>query len=267
MDIKKTKFYQYIRKCYYDLKNFPETKENFFIEKNIRRFKNIHQGEVCFVVGNGPSLTATDLTKLYQLKIPTFACNRIHLIFPQTEWRPTYYFISDRKIAAQYTDEIEGVPIDHRFFPKRYRGTIKNGLFYNELWFDYEKEGKFSKDAGKGIYPAGSVTTEMIQFAYYMGFSEIYLIGVDFSYSVSNAINDKTYSYHGENNYFVKGYLKEGEIADRPNITANLLGFHAARDAIESEGRVIMNATRGGKLEVFKRIDLDSLLKKIEEEL
>ena len=51
-----------------------------------------------------------------------------------------------------------------------------------------------------------------------------------------------------------------------PNVNANLLGFHAAREAIEGQGRVIENATRGGKLEVFRRVDLDELFARWERE-
>lgn len=266
MGIKNTIAYQGIRKTYYALKNWDTTKDNINIYREIRAYKNLHRGEKCVIVGNGPSLKAEDLGKLHKLNIPTFACNRIYLIFSQTDWRPTYYFISDEKIVAQYSDDVDGVPANHRFFPKRCRGKIKNGVFYNELESDYEKEGKFSLDAAKGIYTAGTVTAEMIQFAYYMGFSEIYLIGVDFSYAITNKIDQRTYKYDGESNYFIKDYLKPGEVADMPNIAANLLGFNAARDAIEAQGRVIKNATRGGKLEVFERADLDTLLLKWEEE-
>lgn len=265
MTIKETGVYKNVRRCYYALKNWDETKDNLIIAKSICPYRDIHKGQACVVVGNGPSLRAEDLEAIYKLGIPTFACNRINLIFPQTNWRPSYYFISDEKIVAQYSDEVEGVSPEHRFFPKKYRNRIQNGVFYNDIYFEYEKEGMFSTDAAKGVYPAGSVTTEMIQFAYYMGFSEIYLIGVDFSYATSKKVDDKTYTYSGESNYFVKDYLKEGEIADLPNVKANLLGFHAAKQAIETNGRVIKNATRGGKLEVFDRVDLDGLLKKWED--
>ncbi len=254
--------YKKIRELYYAVKEWEITKENLELSKRIRPFKDIHKGQACVIVGNGPSLKADDLSEIYNLGIPTFACNRIHLIFPQTDWRPTYYFISDAKIVEQYDGNIDGVPENHRFFPKKYKNLIEKGIFYNDIYFEYEKEGKFSFDAAKGIYPAASVTTEMIQFAYYMGFTEIYLIGVDFSYAVTQKIDNKTYSYQGEDNYFVKGYLKPGEIADMPNIKANLLGFEAARKAITSKGKIIMNATRGGKLEVFERINLDELFEK-----
>lgn len=266
LKVKETKPYIKVRTFYYALKNWKITKDNLEVEWSLKRYKNLHKGEKCVVVGNGPSLRAEDLTRLDKLRIPTFACNRIHLIFPQTEWRPTYYFISDAKIVEQYSDDVDGVPVDHRFFPKRYREKIKNGLFYNELEFNYELESKFSTNAGKGVYPAGSVTTEMLQFAYFMGFKEIYLIGVDFNYQITNAKADRTYAYQGEDNYFVKGYLKPGEIADMPNVHANLLSFNAAKRTADANGRIIKNATRGGKLEVFDRVNLDKLFEEWEAE-
>lgn len=265
MNIKETKPYIAIRNVYYALKNWKKTCDDWKIYRGIRPLKDKHKGQACVVVGNGPSLKVEDLTRLHELKIPTFACNRIHLIFPQTSWRPTYYFMSDEKLVKQYDDDVPDVPVHRRFFPKQYRGTICNGVFYNSIQFDYEHEGKFSLDAARGICPAASVTTEMIQFAYYMGFSEIYLIGVDFSYAVTQKLDSKTYSYQGENNYFIPGYLKPGEVADMPNVNANLLGFNAAKVAIEGQGRIIKNATRGGKLEVFERVNLDELFTRWEE--
>lgn len=265
MKLKESGPYRFVRKTYYSLKYWEVTKDRLKAKYMVRPYKDKHNGKVCVIVGNGPSLKASDLTKLNELGIATFACNRIYLIFDQTDWRPTYYFMSDEKLMSQYDDNIPDVPACNRFFPKRYWNRIYNGRFYNELDFDYEKEGKFSLDAAEGVYPAGSVTTEMIQFAYYMGFKEIYLIGVDFSYAMTNVLNNKTYSYQGENNYFIKGYLKDGEVADMPNVAANLLSFHAAKSAIEGQGRIIMNATRGGKLEVFDRINLDDLFERWEE--
>lgn len=262
MGIKASKIYVFVRKIYFVIKNWKTTKDNLQIGCKLKKYKNKHIGESCVIVGNGPSLKVEDLSILHKLGISTFGCNRIYLVFEQTNWRPTYYFMSDKNLVAQYTDEIEGVPKENRFFPKRYRNQIRNGVFYNELPFNYEKEGKFSLDASKGIYPAGSVTTEMIQFAYYMGFSEIYLIGVDFNYAISNVLNNHTYTYDGENNYFIKDYLKPGEVADIPNVAANLLSYHKAKDVIENHGRIIKNATRGGKLEVFERVDLDELFNK-----
>ena len=66
-----------------------------FQHPELRRFKNSHLGERCFIVGNGPSLKIEDLEKLYVNGEITFAFNMIYKIFDQTLWRPTYYGISD----------------------------------------------------------------------------------------------------------------------------------------------------------------------------
>jgi hypothetical protein len=42
-----------------------------------------------WIIGNGPSLASTDLSLLKDEV--TFATGRINLIYPKTEWRPTYY--------------------------------------------------------------------------------------------------------------------------------------------------------------------------------
>lgn len=263
--IKSSAPYSFARKSYYAIRNWERTKEDFKIKQQIHRYKNIVHGGTCAVIGNGPSLRMEDLSKLHRLGIPTFACNRVYLAFDQTDWRPTYYFMSDRKLLQSYNGEMDAFQTIPCFFPRRFRGEAKHGNFYNELDFDFRKEGRFSLDAAKGVYPGGSITTEMLQFAYYMGFTEIYLIGVDFSYNITVQKDKDTYSYQGENNYFISGYLKPGEVADMPNFEANLMAFQAAKDAIEGQGRVIRNATRGGKLEVFERADLDELLEKWEQ--
>ena len=55
--------------------------------------KDIHKGQRGFVVGNGPSLKACDLTKIRgEVSI---ASNLIHLIYDQTLWRPTYLTVVD----------------------------------------------------------------------------------------------------------------------------------------------------------------------------
>ena len=269
LKIKNSKPYSAVRRAFYALKNWDETKDRLQIERKLRKYKDIHKGEPCVVIGNGPSLKIEDLTRLHELGIRTFGCNRVTLAFPQTPWRPDYYFISDENLLAGYEDEVDGVPADHRFFPKKFREKgLKNGVFYGPSpeFYDYEKEGKFSTDVSKGVCGGATVSYEMIQFAYYMGFSEIYLIGMDFSYAVNNPLNDKTYAYQGENNYFIKDYLKPGEISVRQNVTANLLAFRKAKETVEGNGRLIRNATRGGKLEVFDRVSLDDLFVKWEKD-
>lgn len=55
----------------------------------LKKFKNIHKGQRCFIIGTGPSLTVEDL-ELLKDEI-CFGSNRIFEIYPRTSWRPTYY--------------------------------------------------------------------------------------------------------------------------------------------------------------------------------
>lgn len=82
-----------------------------------------------------------------------------------------------------------------------------------------------------------------MQFAVYMGIKELYLIGVDFNYSLKN-------------NHFYKNEIGIQNIFDKENVYA---GYLAAKQYADSHGIKIYNATRGGKLEVFPRVDFDSL--------
>ena len=185
MNIKNTRIYKGIRYLYYSIKNFPKNTKLYIDTKDIKRFFNKHNGEKCFIIGNGPSLKVEDLVNIQNHGYKTFACNRIYLAFKQTSWRPDYYFMSDEKLIEHYDGKVGDIDVNNRFFPLKYKSAIKKGNFYNTIEFDYENEGRFSKNAFEGICPAGTVTSEMIQFAFYMGFREIYLIGVDFSYNIN----------------------------------------------------------------------------------
>ena len=83
-----------------------------------------------------------------------------------------------------------------------------------------------------------------------MGFKEIYLLGVDFSFS-SN--------YKDACNHFIKNYYTKDSkaifFADKESLQA----YMSAREYADKNGIKIYNATRGGKLEVFDRVDFDSL--------
>ena len=60
----------------------------------------------------------------------------------------------------------------------------------------------------------------------------------------------------GMNNYFFKS-TKPDTVIHRPNNM--VLAYKSAKKYADSHGIRIYNATRGGKLEVFERIDFDSL--------
>lgn len=108
----------------------------------------------------------------------------------------------------------------------------------------------------------------MLTLAIYMGFREIYLLGVDSTQSPGV----HTYDFLNLKNHF---YDEEpDELNERQEIMRpydyddnwskyfDLVNRHyqVACDYAEAHGIKIYNATRGGKLDVFERIDVDKIL-------
>ena len=93
--------------------HFEKTKDG----KKLRTLKGRHKGQKCFVIGNGPSLQAHDLQILHDNRIKTFATNRIYNIFPQTDWRPTYYVSEDANVLRGVQKEASAIVADAKFVP------------------------------------------------------------------------------------------------------------------------------------------------------
>lgn len=262
---KQSALYQGIRNKYFYIKNIPERLKKAADTKSLKHYRDLYAGETCFVIGNGPSLKISDLDMIHKLKIKSFACNRVFLAFTETHWRPNFYIVSDSKIVSETsTDKIQ-IPCENMFFPRKFKHNLKKGNYYETLQHDWLNDDKFSTDAYYGVYGRETVIIDALQLAYYMGFTTVYIIGVDFSYNMKNVDKNNLTFENVENNYFIKNYSPIGEVLNLPNQEANILGFKAARKAFESNNRYIYNATRGGKLEVFIRKDLDQVFNEFEE--
>jgi len=74
-------------------------------------FHNLHQGQRCFILGNGPSLRKTDLS-LLEGEV-TFGMNRIYLLFPEMGFSTTYFVSINTLVLEQCAEDIRG----------RYSGT------------------------------------------------------------------------------------------------------------------------------------------------
>ena len=226
-------------------------------KKQLEKFKNVHKGQRCFIVGNGPSLITADLEKLKGEFC--FASHRIYNIFEMTDWRPTYYCAQDFKLIKTSYKEIEKMEIKDKFVAiikvGRYPKLKDCQLVHIITEQFYPGMPQFSNDIANGIYEGFTVSYMCIQLAVYMGFKEIYLLGIDHNYS-------KTTLPSGEvvNNQGVKDHFSENDkIENIPQLYKSILAYEKAKTCESQYGYKIFNATRGGKLEIFERVDFDSL--------
>lgn len=224
------------------------------------QFRNRHRGERCFVIGNGPSLRIDDLDKL-KSEI-TFAANKIYLGFESTTWRPNYYVAEDDHFVRQHHDEIR------RLAGVKFINNNSGGLFkqdhdiikYRQRPVLGDAFPKFSDNALRVLYCGYMVTYISLQLAYYMGFTRVYLLGVDFDYSQLGDGAAFIHQTQHAHDHFVPNYFEPGEVRATPQLSLAEQAMKCAKEFYEAHGRTIWNATRGGKLEVFDRISLDEVL-------
>lgn len=243
----------------------------FMISKSrrkIKSLKNSHCGERCFIIGNGPSLRIDDLEKLNNEF--TIASHKIYTIFEDTNWRPTMYTAQDYKLMQKCANEINNIDVPLKIIAlvKKYNYKKLYGTEYLELKIEKKKPPVFSNDPSKFIYEGMTVSFMNLQLAAYMGFKEIYLLGIDHSYSIEKKSDNTIVINNDVKNYFSDKYLsnefQKGDFSI-PCTEQSTLAYISAKKFADDNNIIVKNATRGGKLEVFERIDFDLLLEDIDD--
>lgn len=217
-------------------------------------YKDIHNGERCFIIATGPSLTMQDLENLKNEK--TISMNSICKLYEETDWRPTYYAIQDNFVFNNMQDILR----QHKEVPVFISDNIWKRFKREKEWIEFPTDtmyhsydilkqkyyARFSDDAYDIVYDGYSIAYSCIELAVYMGFKEIYLLGADCTYL-------------GEKEHFVDSGVED---RSRKYATPKLIvGYEKVKEYADSHGIKVFNATRGGVLEVFPRVDLDAVLK------
>jgi hypothetical protein len=232
---------------------FPFTKRN---RNGIEKFKNIHKGKRCFLIANGLSLKNIDFSSLKNEY--SIGLNRIYIMEKENGFLPTYLCCIDiHAQLLQFFDDYNNLKLPCFF---NWRLHNKFSKKENQYFVKDRLKPSFSIDIAKqGYGTGGSVTYMAMQLAYYMGFNELYLIGKDHSYNTTEKTGTSIESTGKEDNHFIKGYYKPGMKWFAPDLETEEYAYKLARTAFEKGGRIIKDATIGGKLEVFEKIDFYSL--------
>ncbi len=235
----------------------------------VSEFKNKYKGERCFIIGNGPSLNKVDLRLLEDEY--TFGVNAIFYKYDEMGFKPTFYMVEDGHVINDNHDRINRIDYSMKFFPHIYQKNIKhdeNTIFFNaDMGFyqgshPYYCKPRFSQDCSDVIYAGQTVTYMCLQLAFYLGFKEVFLIGMDFDYKVpaTGKVEGLTItSMEDDPNHFHPDYFGKGKKWHFPKLENCLLVYKHAKGVYEENGRKIFNATIGGKLEVYERVDFYGL--------
>lgn len=230
---------------------------------------NAFRGERCFIIGNGPSLNKHDLSLIENEY--TFGVNSFYYKTRETGFRPFFYVVEDSSVMKENIDEIRDYYAPFKFFPTIYKNIHPEAA--NTFFFDmnrgfYEKSSpnyvvpRFSTDASREVFCGQSVTYINLQLAFFMGFTEVYLIGMDFDYVIPESHErngDVLLSDTDDENHFHKDYFGKGKTWKDPKLERVGMNYKMAKLVYECVGRKIFNATVGGKLEIFERVKYEAL--------
>ena len=219
----------------------------------MRSLKNSHNGERCFIVATGPSLTLEDLELIKGEYC--FSMNSIVNLFDKTNFRPNFFAIQDEYVynkiedkISDYRDELKTIYISNSVNNLCHVNGNKVVFNLDYLNHKYNKKkisAKISNNCAYKVYDGYSITFSLLQIAIYMGFKKIYLLGNDCNYDC-----DKThvidYGFDDPNKEMLGMRM--------------ILAYEKVKNDILEKNIEVFNCTRGGMLEVFPRCKLEDIL-------
>ena len=131
-----------------------------------------------------------------------------------------------------------------------------------------KKDGNFKFNNYDEIFFWGGTVLYMnLQLAQYLGFEEVYLIGVDLSYTIPDDATVKgsvITSNSDDPNHFDSTYFGSGKKWHLPETNRMQKSFTNAYLEMKKNGTKLFNATIGGNLKNIPRVEYESLFERSE---
>lgn len=267
-----------------------KVKDKFLFKKNTNNsilqqnsiFKNIHYGERCFILGTGPSIKKQNL-----IQLKNEICFSLNLFYHYEYYKlisPKYHvysgivnhrqFINDELGLKFYKEIEENISSDYFFTHyEDFEFIKKHNLFTNSKlgYIDFQKRLDLifcqGVDLTQSTFYVSNVAIQALLIAIYMGFSEIYLLGADHDWILECA--EKTsgrYCYHKEKSVInvdsKYNWHEEVGFSGALELTALIWNqYKKIKRFCDGKNIRIYNATTGGLLDVFPRIEYEFLFK------
>ena len=189
-------------------------------------YKNRYSGQRCFILGSGPSLLEENLSLIKNEKI--FIVNRGYKALEHGLSHYDFYVCVDKRVYENNFEEIQ----KNTRFPRFYNHTFIDSEIYwggkKEKFIPiFKHENKNSilyKSLMLGIMPteyydgwgkAVTVVVDTALIAFFLGFKEIYILGVDLYYKDNN----KTHFYGKEESIYLQDKKPKRLLSDALKIT------------------------------------------------
>lgn len=244
-------------------------------EEKIRQLKDIDNGKRCFLMATGPSLKKINDKCLKKLENEIVI--GLHDSFKIREYSDInfkYYAMTDLRTWNNHCRDI--LNLETNLFVE---GEVAESYLANKRRYDRFKNDKCEiyvtkcigrtresepnvlipmdepyiwkgQDLSKGTYSGVQSFLQIpLPISYYIGCKEIYILGLDF--------DPATTGYH----FFLEEKAEpEAPMRSKTYWRCIEKEYEAIKVAFEKDGRKVYNATDGGKMEVFERVNLEDIL-------
>jgi hypothetical protein len=226
--------------------------------KRNEKFRDCHKGQRCFVIGNGPSLNAQDLTPLANEITIVSNYFHHHPIISET-WRPKYYCLTDpvyfdgTEPLELMRDIVRAVPAAPFFVPHyasdflvKTKVLPEDRTYYVGLCGGLEDEWNELPDFTRVTPGVQTVVQLGIMAGMFMGCSTIYLMGLDHDWLAQG----------GAGNFYSQSQADLGSWNYKSLMVAMTTMwrvYEMHQRIAERYGIKIVNVTNGGFLDVFPR--------------
>lgn len=221
-----------------------------------------------FVLGNGPSVLLKDLDACKDYS--SIVANRFHLSYPNHALRPEATVCIDPQMISDHIREITQNCQSHLFVPRQFfpQTLLRVGPAIRRIsFFPFDRCNRplrFSFDINSHSGNGASVIFTALQLAVSKGSKEIFLYGMDHNFQHSPPDASGRVRDEGERNHFIAGYRGKGKKWFPPDIERIEEAFRLANSECSKKGIKVWNASRGGNLEIFERIEFEDALQRAE---
>lgn len=278
----------YLRMAYKKIVNPPKSIKNSLGEVSLIAQKNAtlmnkHKDQRCFILATGPSIKHQNLSLL-----KNDICIAVSQFFLHHDVKiisPIYHVLAPSHHPFKF-DELKKIfngfnlyydeEVTYFYGHSPYQYSVSNFLLNypqyhqkKEYFIDYSNSQPLNEDnylnsnvwdISKNPFQIRTVVYIAIQLAIFMGFKKIYLLGCDHDY-----LNDTS---RVTNHHF---YKEEDGISDVKHLSSftterwfeeyyfRWKQYRLMKEYAQTVNCQIFNATKGGMLDVFPRVELESL--------
>ena len=267
-----------------DLINYIDFLKYKEIVKNNVELKDKHKGGRCFLLGSGPSIKDENLKPLKNEIV--FALNNfyVHDDFPEimsgdvekyymtaplhppqteTEWKEWFSDMENNmpnnvNLIFGISNQINTAKIimdRHNLFEDHQKYWFYGGININD-YYNYKLR---DIDITRMIWIADTVSIYSLIFAIYMGFSEIYLLGMDHNYICNNESNYRFYKngihQNNEEERIIKGYSRT------KHLSFGMYKIFQQYELLTNNSHTkIYNSSRNSLLDIFNYVELEDVI-------